>query len=105
MMNDMNAIKPPTPPKGTKSYFTLKEECDELLNWFDNNYLLDHTANEMEDIMNLILSDKKAVDYVSGKNCQFEMEYRNHYIDNNKNFVLMNRTCSLIMSVCMRMWH
>lgn len=102
----MNTIKPPTPPIGDKkSHFVSQEQCHELLTWFDNNSKLDHPATEVKDLVNLILKNKNAIDYVSNKNKQFEFEYKNHYIDHNKNFVMMDKTCSLIMSVCMRMWH
>jgi len=103
MSNDMNTIKPPMPPND-KSIVT-QDQCNELLTWFDSNSRLNHPATEVKDLVNLILKDKNAIEYVSNKNQSFDFEYKNHYIDNIKNFALMDRTCSLIMSVCMRMWH
>ena len=82
-----------------------KTECDRLLAWFDNNSQLRCCATEVEDLTNYLLESNEAVRYLCEKSTIFEQYYKMHFIDDEKPFVLMSKTCSLIACILMRMWH
>ena len=83
----------------------IKHKCDELIIWFDSNYNLKCSAQEVEQLTNEILQDKEGVKYMIKNNKWFEKVYNEHIIQNKKSFVLMNMTQSLITSILMYMWH
>ena len=90
-------------------HFHIKHKCNKLLKWWNDNYQLKCSAEEVEDLTNEILSDKYGVEYLKKYNPHFEYVYKQHFIDNlhpkKAGFVLMNRTQSLITCILMYMWH
>lgn len=82
-----------------------KTECDRLLAWFDNNSQLRCCATEVEKLTNYLLESDEAVRYLCEKSTIFKEYYKMHFIEDEKPFVLMSKTCSLIACILMRMWH
>tara|TARA_B100001287_G_scaffold275949_1_gene285152 strand:+ start:4729 stop:5037 length:309 start_codon:yes stop_codon:yes gene_type:complete len=87
----------------------IKDKCDSLIKWWNDNYQLKCSASEVEELTNEILKNNEGIEYLKKNNPHFEYVYKQHFIDNmhpNKGgFVLMNKTQSLITSVLMYMWH
>lgn len=88
-----------------EEYFVSIEDCDSLLQWFEDNYHLNCCATEVEELTNHILKSKEAIAYLSKKNNYFRDCYKKHFIEKEKMFKLMNPTCSFITSILMYMWH
>ena len=93
-------IAPPTPPSTE-----IIAECDKLLQWWDKNYELRCSAVEVEELTNNLLEHPEAIEYLSEKNKYFGNVYNEHFVQDKTSFVLMNKTCSLITSILMYMWH
>lgn len=91
--------------KNIESYFITEEQCDEMLDWWNRNHMLNCCSLEMEQHMNYLLKDKQAIEYLGRKNEYFNEVYEQHFIENKITFILMNKTNSLITSVLMYMWH
>ena len=85
--------------------FHIKHKCDELIIWFDSNYKLNCSAQDVEELTNEILQSKEGIEYMIKHNDYFEKVYISHFIQNEKGFRLMNKTNSLITSILMYMWH
>lgn len=82
-----------------------KTECDRLLEWFNNNNELRCCGTEVEELTNFLLESEEAIGYLCKQNEIFEKYYKIHFVENEKPFILMSKTCSLIASVLMHMWH
>ena len=93
-------ITPPTPPNTE-----ILDDCNKLLQWWNKNHELKCTAKEVEALTNNLLQHQEAIDYLSENNEYFGNVYNEHFVQNKTSFVLMNKTCSLITSVLMYMWH
>ena len=91
---------PPVPPTDH-----IKHKCDELIIWFDTNYELNCSAQEVEELTNEILQSKEGIEYMIKHNDYFERVYTSHFIRNEISFIRMNQTISLITSILMGMWH
>lgn len=89
-----------------KTYFELKPECDSLIKWIDDNHKLDFTnISEIKKISNKIVHNEVSREYLSNNLEYFDICYKSHYIDNKKNFVLMDKDSSFIASLVMYKWH
>ena len=88
-----------------RDFILLKEECDFLLNWYNENYRLDKPISDVEEITNKLLKNKMSIEYLRYKNNSFDVSYDIHFIQNKKSFDLMNITNSFTASVVMYMWH
>jgi hypothetical protein len=88
-------------PNKTQIY----DKCDELLHWFSCNHKLNCSADEVEHLTNEILQVKEGIEYMKQNNEFFEKVYISHFETNDKTFIKMNKTQSLITSILMHMWH
>ena len=82
-----------------------KTECDRLLAWFNNNSELRCDSKEVEDLTNYLLESDEAIRYLCKQSAIFEQYYKIHFVENEKPFVLMSKTCSLISCILMCMWN
>ena len=88
-----------------EDYFVSRESCDNLLQWFQENSLLQFPPTDVERLTNYILKSKEAIEYIKTKNKYFGPMYEEHFVLHKKRFTLMNHTTSMITSILMCMWH
>ena len=89
-----------------ETFFELKPECNSLIKWINDNHKLDFTnMSEIKKLSNKIVHNEVSREYLSNNLEYFDICYKNHYIDNKKNFVLMDKDSSFIASLVMYKWH
>lgn len=86
-------------------YFLLKNDCDKVLKWLNENSSLNKNISEIYHIVSNLLNSSVAVEYLIKQNNDLKTSYNYHFIEDKKHFVLMNKVESFITSTLMYMWH
>ena len=86
-------------------YFLLKNDCDKVLEWLNENSSLKKNISEIYDIVSNLLESPIAVEYLIKQNKYLKSSYNYHFIEYKKHFVLMNKVESFITATLMYMWH
>lgn len=88
-----------------QEFFLLKPTCDTYLKWLEDNSDLSKNPEEVYDLANILVNSNVSVEYLISKNPIIKKTYQDHFVDNNKNFKLMNNINSFTTSILMHMWH
>jgi len=84
-----------------------KPICDNVLYWFQKSKEAQH-LNKNDEITNKVgylLKCKTCVEYLRKHDSEFDNCYNHHYIRNQKNFDMMSRLNSFVLSILMYKYH
>lgn len=84
-----------------------KPICDEVLTWFQKSKEAQSLALNENVVKKVeyLLTNKRCVEYLRNHDKQFDNCYNDHYIRNQKAFVLMPRLESFALSILMYKYH
>lgn len=84
-----------------------KPICDEVLTWFQKSEEAQRLSLNEEIVKKVesLLKYKLCIEYLQNHDKQFDNCYNDHYIRNQKAFVLMPRLESFVLSILMYKYH
>ena len=84
-----------------------KPICDEVLTWFQKSKEAQRLSLNEEIVKKVesLLKYKRCIEYLRNHDKQFDNCYNDHYIRNQKAFVLMPRLESFALSILMYKYH
>jgi hypothetical protein len=88
-----------------EEYFVGIEACNKFLELLksENSHSLEYKP--LIDLARRLLQYPCAVEYLCGKHTVFKKMYIEHYIKNNKSFLLMDMLESFVLSILMHLYH
>ena len=86
-------------------YFKYDIEYNSLLNILENNNSKKLNGCDLLYYIDNVLNDPLYIKYIQSKNSLFKEIYQEHYVQNNKTFILMNVKESLCCSWLMNLYH
>ena len=84
-----------------------KPICDYILHWFQNSDDAQklHCDDNIIKIISELLKNKTCTEYLRDKDKEFNKCYIDHFIDDNKNFILLPKYDSFVLSILMYKYH
>lgn len=88
-------------------YVEKKPICDYILHWFQNSDDAQklHCDDNIIKIISELLKNKTCTEYLRDKDKEFNKCYIDHFIDDNKNFILLPKYDSFVLSILMYKYH
>ena len=88
-----------------EEYFIGIDTCDKFLELLKSESSSSLEYKPLIDLARRLLQHPCAVEYLCGKHPIFKKVYIEHYIKNNKSFLLMDMLESFVLSILMHLYH
>ena len=88
-----------------EEYFVAKDTCENFLKLLHTRSAMSLDYKPLLEPARRLLNHPCAIEYLCIKNPLFKQMYTDHYLKNNKYFVLMTTLQSFVLSILMHMYH
>ncbi len=88
-----------------EEYFVGIDACNKFLELLKSESSCSLEYKPLIDLARRLLQYPCAVEYLCGKHTIFKKMYIEHYIKNNKSFLLMDTLESFVLSILMHLYH
>jgi hypothetical protein len=88
-----------------EEYIVGKETCDRYLEMFKSDSAMSLEHRPLLEMTSRLLEHPCAIEYLCAKHKIFKKMYIEHYVQDNKWFVLMNKLESFVLSILMWLYH